>query len=208
MKKAAVNNLDQIIKRPGLLIGLLVLLLSAVFSVSCGSNIILGSPDQDPGSPSDDQMTEAEPDSGQNSGDDVGQTSSGDSISVEDDSLFSDGESVVSREPEIGEIVFALDITESYEPIDPSFVFTEGITEIHAIFEYSGMSPDYTWERVWYLNDQEISRSASPWTDTASGIFDYSVDNDGDPLPPGDWILELYVDGELCSLGVFIIEEE
>ena len=45
------------------------------------------------------------------------------------------------------------------------------------------------------------------WTDPGSGIFDYSIDNGGDPLPPGDWILELYVDGELRSLGVFVIED-
>ena len=109
--------------------------------------------------------------------------------------------------PEFGEIVFAPAVTASNEPVNPGFIFTAGITQVHAVFEYSGMSENNVWERVWYLNEQEISREASPWPNPGRGIFDYSIDNEGKPLPPGDWILELYVDGRLQGLGVFIIEE-
>lgn len=110
-------------------------------------------------------------------------------------------------DPEIGEINFALGITPEYKPVDEGIFFTKGLTEMHAIFEYSGMSPDYTWERVWYLNDQEIGRAAEPWNGPEAGVFDYLVDNGGSPLPAGDWVLELYVEGELEAIGVFIIEE-
>jgi hypothetical protein len=110
-------------------------------------------------------------------------------------------------EIEIGDITFALDVTEAKEPVQPGMLFTRGITEVHAIFSYSGMSSDYTWERVWRLNDKEIVRKAEPWRGPASGVFDYFIDNGGRPLPAGDWVLELYVEGKLRSLGVFIIEE-
>jgi Tol biopolymer transport system component len=85
--------------------------------------------------------------------------------------------------------------------------FAKGITEMHAVFEYSGMSPDYTWERVWYLNDKEIARVSESWSGPEAGVFDYFVDNRGRALPAGDWVLELYVEGKLQALGVFIIEE-
>jgi hypothetical protein len=130
-------------------------------------------------------------------------------VAVERDSLpisQTNDEPVLKNEPEIGKITFALDATDEYEPIDPGFLFAEGVTEVHAIFEYRGMSPNYTWERVWYLNEKEISRSSGLWTGYETGSFDYFIDNGGKPLPAGDWILELYVEGKLCSLGVFIIE--
>ncbi|MCB9079519.1 MAG: PD40 domain-containing protein [Anaerolineaceae bacterium] len=111
-------------------------------------------------------------------------------------------------EPEIGEITFALDATETFQPVEANILFTKGITEIHAIFDYQYMSPQYTWERVWYLNDKEIARISEPWASAESGTFDYFIDNGGAPLPAGDWTLELYVKDKLRALGVFVIEAE
>ncbi|MCB0181213.1 MAG: PD40 domain-containing protein [Anaerolineae bacterium] len=111
-------------------------------------------------------------------------------------------------EPEIGEITFALDATETFQPVEANILFTKGITEIHAIFDYQHMSPHSTWERVWYLNDKEIARISEPWASAESGAFDYFIDNGGAPLPAGDWLLELYVEDELQALGVFVIEAE
>jgi hypothetical protein len=197
-----VTSMDQIIKRLAPRFYLQVLLLTATFLVGCGSNISLVSPNQT-ASPEEGLTTEANLEF-----DTVNQSSSGDSISLAEETLASQRETVTPPIPKFGEIVFASNVTDSYEPVDPSFIFPAGITQIHAVFEYSGMSGDYNWERVWYLNEQEISRSTSPWSNPGHGIFDYSIDNEGDPLPSGDWILELYVDGELSALGVFVIEEE
>jgi hypothetical protein len=131
----------------------------------------------------------------------TGTNRAGDSIAA---SL--DAQVEVASDPTLGEITFALDVTDTYEPVEPSILFSAGITEIHAVFDYSGISTDQVWERAWYLNDQEVSRHSDPWTGPENGTFDYFIDTGGDPLPTGDWILEIYVDGELRSLGVFIIE--
>jgi hypothetical protein len=131
----------------------------------------------------------------------TGTNRAGDSLAV---SL--DDQVEVESDPALGEITFALDVTDTYEPVEPGILFSAGITEIHAVFDYSGMSTDRAWERVWYLNDQEVSRRSDPWTGPENGTFDYFIDTGGNPLPAGDWILEIYVDGELRSLGVFIIE--
>ena len=109
--------------------------------------------------------------------------------------------------PTLGEIIFAPDITADYEPLQPGLFFTSGITRVHAIFEYHGMSPNQTWERVWTYNDRELARSSGSWTETGSGLFDYAIDNGGDPLPPGDYLLQIFVDGELQTLGMFVIDE-
>lgn len=107
----------------------------------------------------------------------------------------------------IGKITFAMEATDQREPINPGLLFSQGITQVHAIFDYSGMSPAYTWERVWRLNDKEVARKADIWTGPENGRFDYFIDNRDRPLPPGDWVLEIYVEGKLLSLGAFVIEE-
>jgi len=117
-------------------------------------------------------------------------------------------EEPVSGPPEIGPITFALGATEDFEPVSPAASFEAGITEIHAIFDYSGMSNDYNWERVWYLDGEEILRNEAPWTDPANGRFDYFLDAGGDPLPPGNWVLEIYMEGELLAVGEFTVEGE
>lgn len=181
------------------------LLLGGLLLAGCGQAAsdqpaVTGAPAPETVVPSE-QPADAEPDSVS-----APANSTGDSISIGD---VDPSENDSSREePEFGEITFAPGVTEAYQPIDPGFLFTQGITEIHALFEYRNMSPDYTWERVWYLNDREVARSSGRWTEPERGIFDYYIDNGGEPLPAGDWILELYVEGKLRSLGVFIIEAE
>ncbi|MFC1974781.1 hypothetical protein ACFLXQ_00100 [Chloroflexota bacterium] len=202
-------QLQEIEKKPPINIAGYALLLCAVLLISCGSfPFLVGDQSDEQAASSEDQSQivetpTLEPTSistpvPENAGESAATgPSTGDSISTD---------SVVEGEPEIGEITFALGVTEENEPIAPNLLFTKGITEIHAIFDYSGMSPAYTWERVWYLNDREVSRSSSAWTDPESGVFDYHIDNGGKPLPAGDWILEIHVAGKLRSLGVFIIE--
>jgi hypothetical protein len=109
-------------------------------------------------------------------------------------------------EPKFGSVTFALGTTEDYKPVDAGITFQEGITEVHAIFEYSGMSKDYTWERVWYLDGKEVLRNAQKWTGDETGVFDYFIDAGNDPLFPGKWDLELYIQNKLAQTGSFTNE--
>jgi hypothetical protein len=127
----------------------------------------------------------------------VNQSGLGDSVDL----------SAIKPDPQLGKITFALGATTDRQPLEPGMLFTYGITEVHAIFTHTHMSTAYTWERVWYINDQEISRSPAQWTGPADGVFDYFINNGGKPLPAGDWVLELYVEKKLRALGVFIIQE-
>ena len=114
----------------------------------------------------------------------------------------------VAAEPEMGEITFALSATEDYEPIEPGVTFSQGITEVHAIFEYRGFSPSQTWRRVWYLDGQEVLNSEEAWAGADQGVFDYFVNAGGEPLSAGEWLLELYVGEDLLASGDFVIEAE
>lgn len=109
--------------------------------------------------------------------------------------------------PEIGPIVFARDATDDYEPVDPGIEFEGEVTEIHAIFDYSGLTSADIWERVWFLDGIEMLRTAEPWTAAEEGVFDYFINAGGEPLAPGEWLLELYVNNHLMATGSFRILE-
>lgn len=75
-------------------------------------------------------------------------------------------------EPEIGPIIFAAAVSKAGEPLNPGNSFEEGIPEMHAVFNYNHMSTEYTWERVWYLDGQEMLRNTEKWGGAESGQFD------------------------------------
>ena len=110
--------------------------------------------------------------------------------------------------PEIGPITFALETSESGEPIEPGFSFAVGITQIHAVFEYTNLAPDYTWTQVWYHNGNEVLSTSQPWLEDETGVYDYLIEAGGAPLPAGQWALEFYIDDELLAAGSFAIEGE
>jgi hypothetical protein len=109
--------------------------------------------------------------------------------------------------PRFEKITFAQGYSkEKLEPIGPASSFAAGVTEVHAIFEYSSMSNDYTWERVLYRDGNEMLRKSERWNSGKKGIFDYFISAQGEPLASGDWRLELYVEGQLLSQGNFTVE--
>lgn len=125
---------------------------------------------------------------------------------AEEEALPEEETPVEPGEPEIASLVFATETTDDYMPVDPADVFDEGITEIHAVFEYANLYPDDVWERVWTLDGEEVLRLADPWEGDESGVFDYFLDGEGDPLPAGEWALEIYVNDMLLADGTFTIE--
>ena len=117
-------------------------------------------------------------------------------------------EEVMAEEPEdaFDLIAFAAGVTEDFEPVEPLFEFTEGITQVHVIFEYEGLSPELTWSQTFYVGSEVISRPPQPWPGDEAGLFDFVIELDGEPLPPGEWFVEFYVEGELVLEGLFYIE--
>ena len=116
-------------------------------------------------------------------------------------------EEVMAEEPgdEFDLIAFAAGVTEDFEPVEPLFEFTEGITQVHAIFEYQGLSPDLTWSQTFYIGSEVITRPPQAWPGEEGGIFDFVIELEGDPLPAGEWFVEFYVEDELVMGEVFYI---
>jgi len=91
--------------------------------------------------------------------------------------------------PEIGPITFALTTTAGSEPIEPDFSFEAGVSQLHAVFEYSRLTPGQLWTQVWYHNGNEVLSTSQPWPEDESGVFDYLIEAWGEPIPAGQWAL-------------------
>jgi Tol biopolymer transport system component len=80
------------------------------------------------------------------------------------------------------------------------------IEEIHAFFDYEGMSESVTWERYWYQDGEEVASGSETWDAGESGTFDLSLTGGDEPLGSGEWTLEIHVNGELVQTRDFVIE--
>jgi S1-C subfamily serine protease len=63
---------------------------------------------------------------------------------------------------------------------------------IATVFEYSGMTNGEPVRELWYLNDEAVSEYPFSWEWDAEGRFATYLPNDGDPMPPGEYHLEMY----------------
>jgi Tol biopolymer transport system component len=111
-----------------------------------------------------------------------------------------------AREPIIGPIVFAAGVDDNNQPIGPSTSFASETEEIHAVFDYEGMSSSVNLERRWYQDGEEVGSGSGIWDAGESGTFDLSLTGGGQPLGAGSWKLEIYINGKLAQSGTFAIE--
>ena len=102
----------------------------------------------------------------------------------------------------IGQFTFASD-QQNDEPVNAGVSFPSGITDIYAFFDYSGMKDGAEVRQVWTIDGEVGLDSTDVWNGGAEGNYWISVNSD--PLPDGNYELELYVDGKLAQSGKFSI---
>src|SRR5690606_27996493 len=93
-------------------------------------------------------------------------------------------------------------VTEEYEPVNPTHVFSETVSRVYATFPYNGMRDGLNWRQVWYFNDVEYNRGEETWkwgSAARSYVFTRVVG-------AGKYRLELYVNDDLLSSNEFLVE--
>jgi len=102
-------------------------------------------------------------------------------------------------------LVFARDITDAYEPIDPADSFANPIEAIYGTFSYDRMTPRVQWTALWFRDGELIYYETKPWNG-ASGGYGYT----DCLLPPDQWLpgnyeVQLFV-GDIWKVsGTFIV---
>jgi hypothetical protein len=108
--------------------------------------------------------------------------------------------------PWVGKIVFATNVTQNNEPIDPGTVFKKGITTIYAVFPYSGFEEGKKVTLYWTVNGKEFVSVVRTWQWDPSGTYAPSTAySNNRQLDAGNWQLNIFVDNKLLGSGSFKI---
>nr|HID15118.1 hypothetical protein [Anaerolineae bacterium] len=106
----------------------------------------------------------------------------------------------------IGPIAFAAGVDEQGNPVNPGTTFSTGLLELHFFCTYAGMQNGMNFDEKWLLNGEELVTFNLVWEEGTSGTFhDYIYRTSGEPLPDGQYTLELYVEGQLAQSATAIV---
>lgn len=72
---------------------------------------------------------------------------------------------------------------------------------IVAGFEYSGMTNGEQVRELWYLNDKAVGDYPYSWENDAAGLLGVYLPNNGDPMPQGEYYLEMYAGDDNHLIG-------
>jgi serine protease Do len=112
----------------------------------------------------------------------------------------------VSDGPQITRVQFAEAVNRRNQPINPGVRFASGITDLYAVFDYTGFTDGQNVTTIWYVDGFEVFRDAFPWDGGASGTSWTSIYND-DGLEDGFIELEIqYASQRLYRGGVIVGE--
>jgi len=101
-----------------------------------------------------------------------------------------------------GPITFAAGVDIQGAPVDPGTAFPAGLAELHFLCTYAGMQDGMNFDQKWFINGEELVTFDAVWDRGPSGTFHDSIYRSaGDPLPDGEYRLELYVEGQRVQQG-------
>jgi hypothetical protein len=106
----------------------------------------------------------------------------------------------------IGDISFSTDVSDDYQAIDPGRRFTTGYFTLYGTFSYDDMEDGMVWSWLWKRNGQVIEGGNQVWVYGNDGPgYVYLKPEEGFAI--GDYILEVWVNGELFAQANFTITD-
>ncbi len=112
----------------------------------------------------------------------------------------------LKNDTQIGQISFSTDISNDYQAINPGRRFAEGFFTLYATFAYEEMADGMTWSWVWKHNGSVVEGENESWSYGEKGPgYIYFTPDAG--FHPGEYVLEVWVNGEMMSLANFMVTD-
>lgn len=104
-------------------------------------------------------------------------------------------------------LIFSTEIDDNYKPVSPRQVFGEGFYTIYATFDYDHMAEGMAWSWIWRRNGEIVNGGNELWAYGEDGPgWIYYEPPEG--FAPGDYTLELWINGELFQRAALSVESE
>lgn len=112
---------------------------------------------------------------------------------------------LTSAAPLLSPISFSTRQDEQGWPLDAAAQFTTVVSQVQALFAFTGMRNGLPWERVWYFGDEEMYRGQGVWDAGPQDHLTVYVRPGEGGFVPGRYQLEIYVAGQMLSRGSFLM---
>jgi hypothetical protein len=108
--------------------------------------------------------------------------------------------------PWVGPIVFASEISQDNQPVNPGTVFKRGTTTIYAIFPYFGFDQGLKITLYWTVNGQEFVSAVRTWQWDPSGTYTPSTSySNNRQLDSGTWTFTIFANNKKLGSASFKI---
>jgi hypothetical protein len=118
------------------------------------------------------------------------------------------GLNVGSGEARLEQAVPCRDVTDDYEPIDPTSVFSP-TDDLYVSVHYFNLQEGQEIRFVWFQGEDSLDELTLTIDSSMAGSEGYAASwftSQGDPWPLGDYHVDLYLDGELDHTVSFRVE--
>lgn len=109
-----------------------------------------------------------------------------------------------SPDAAFGEIILARGVTGDNEPEGPGVVFSSGIPELYAFFDYENLSDGVLWTQAWYREGKELGSESNLWEWGVYGTAWVFLKPVGG-YTRGEYEVRLYIGDELKQTATFTV---
>lgn len=110
-----------------------------------------------------------------------------------------------AAEPVFSPLVFARELDENFQPIEPAEEFENPITKLYGVFSYDQMTPGAQWTALWTRNGELVGFETLPWNGGSGGIGYTELEPASETWTSGLYEVQLFVGERWVQSSTFTV---
>jgi hypothetical protein len=102
-------------------------------------------------------------------------------------------------------IVFATEIDENFQPVNPAVEFSNPLTKIYGTYSYNFMDNGVQWTELWYRGDTLLKAETGHWEGGTGGYGVLVLELPSEEWLPGEYQVQCFVGSQWILSGYFTV---